>query len=333
MKSPTVSVIVPSFNRAHYLPGALASLTSQQTHGEFTYEVVVVDNASTDNTREVVEAFSETSSVTVRYLHEEKPGDAPPRNCGIRESSGDWLAFFDDDQFATESWLAELLRVATVRSAKIVGGPVHLDLDDDTARMLAASCRMTLREMKPYDVVQPYEPNVIPGTGNMLVHRSVFDDVGMFDETMAEAGSDWRLVNLAREQGISPWYAPEAVIRHRVEPERMTREYFRWDSLNGGVTVAREHHRSRGTAGVLFGAFARLGRAAILSPRILFDAIRKAPIGVAESHMMWWRTVAYIREVISLVAPKLFPQDAFHRLVEFRTGRLVEADSVQGHLS
>lgn len=324
MNLPSVSVIVPSFNRAHYLPGALASLTSQRTHGEFEYEVIIVDNASSDDTRGVVEEFAAKSLIPVRYLYETKPGDAPPRNCGIRESSGDWLAFFDDDQFATEHWLAELLRVATVRNARIVGGPVHLDLDEDTARMLSASCRMTLREMKPYDIVQPYEPRVIPGTGNMLVQRSVFDEVGLFDETMAEAGSDWRLVNLAREKGIDPWYAPDAVIRHRVEPERMTREYFRWDSLNGGVTVAREHCRSRGAGGLLIGALARLARVALMSPRILFDGMRNTSVGVAESHMMWWRTEAYVREAVSLAAPKLFPQDAFHRLVEFRTGRLVE---------
>ena len=93
-----ISVIVPSYNRAYYLGGALKSLTTQETDDRIDYEVVIVDNASKDDTREVVESFAVTCDVPVRYLYEEKPGDAPPRNKGIRESDGQWLAFFDDDQ-------------------------------------------------------------------------------------------------------------------------------------------------------------------------------------------------------------------------------------------
>ena len=131
----------------------------------------------------------------VRYLHETKPGDAPPRNKGIRESSGKWLAFFDDDQFAESHWLLNMLDVAEERNTRVVGGPVNLDLEQDIVVQLSDACRSTLREMKPYDKDQPYESHVIPGTGNMMVARSVFDEVGLFAEDIKEGGSDWKLVN------------------------------------------------------------------------------------------------------------------------------------------
>ncbi|MDA1015648.1 MAG: glycosyltransferase family A protein [Planctomycetota bacterium] len=304
------------------MPGALESLACQQTHDEFTYDVFVVDNASTDDTLAVVETFAETSPIPVHYCYEAKPGDAPPRNHGIKHSTSPWLAFFDDDQFATPLWLAELLRVAIVRNARIVGGPVHLDLPDEIAAGLSRSCRRTLREMKPYDSARTYDAADIPGTGNMLVHRSVFDDVGSFDESMQAGGSDWRLVNSARRRGIEPWYAPDAVIRHRVEDDRMTRSYFRWDSLNGGATVAREHHHTRGLAGLAVGCAARLARLGCYLPRLVWDRLRPPQVGVAESRMMAWRTEAYLREAISLVAPRLCPQRGFHRMIEFRAGRM-----------
>lgn len=320
-----VSIIMPTFNRSHYLLGALESLACQETHGEFTYDIVVVDNASEDDTRAMVESFAATSAIPVHYCFEANPGDAPPRNHGIKHSTSPWLAFFDDDQFATPSWLAELLRVAIVRDARVVGGPVHLDLPKEVSAGLSRSCRMTLREMTPYEITQAYEPNVIPGTGNMLVHRSVFDEVGLFDESMSEGGSDWKLVTLARQRGFKPWFAPAAIIRHRVEKERLSPAYFHWDSLNGGATLARAHHLSSGVLGLGLGCAARLARLGMCLPRLLLDRLRPPRVGVAESRMMAWRTEAYLRESISIAAPRLFPQHGFHRLIEFRAGRLVEA--------
>lgn len=322
-KQTSISILVPSFNRAHYLNGALETLTQQETDGRFSYEVVVIDNASRDNTRDVVEAFAATSAVSVRYLFEPLPGDAPPRNKGIEGTTSEWLAFFDDDQFAESCWLLNLLDTAQAQKTRIVGGPVHLDLDPAICEQLSDACRSTLREMKPYAQDQPYAPDVIPGTGNMMVHRSLFDDVGLFAVDIKEGGSDWKLVEDARNVGDVPWFSFGADIRHRVEENRMTPAYFRWDSQNGGVSAADVDYRKLGLAGVLAKAAARLVRVAPRIPLLVLDAIRPPKYGSSQSQMMWWRTAGYIRRAITLSAPKAFPQKAFHEYVDFRTGRIV----------
>lgn len=318
-----ISVVVASFNRAHYLHGALQTLTAQQTDGRFTYEVLIVDNASTDNTREVVTQFAATSSIRVRYLRESKPGDAPPRNTGIRESDGDWLAFFDDDQFAEPRWLLNLLTAAEQHQTRLVGGPVCLDLDESICHQLSAACRSTLREMRPYTADQPYAPDVIPGTGNMLVARSVFDQVGLFDEDIKEGGSDWKLVNDARRAGVEPWFAAQAKIRHRVEGNRTTPAYFRWDAQNGGVSQADFDHRRHGLTGLLLRAAVRSVRGALHVPGHLWSAVVRPAHGSAQSSMIWWRTAGYLRRCLTIAAPTLCPQRRFHDYVDFRTGRIV----------
>ena len=318
-----ISVIVPSYNRSYYLTGALETLTAQETDDRFDYEVVIVDNASTDNTREVVETFAASSEVPVRYLHETKPGDAPPRNKGIRESDGQWLAFFDDDQFAEPRWLLNLLDAALQHKTMLVGGPVQLDLADDIIAQLSPACRSTLREMKPYPTDQPYEVSVIPGTGNMLVSRELFNLIGLFVEDIKEGGSDWQLVHDARAAGVTPWYASRATIRHRVEENRMTPAYFCWDAQNGGVSQADADYRRTGTAGLLLRCAARMLRAIFHIPMRILTAITPPRYGSAQCNMIVWRTNGYVRRAVTLLAPKLIPQKRFHEYVDFRSGRVV----------
>ncbi len=318
-----ISIVIPSFNRAYYLDGALESLTQQETDDRFDYEVVIVDNASKDNTQEVVENFAATSPVTVRYLHETKPGDAPPRNKGIRESDGDWLAFFDDDQFAEPRWLLNMLDAAESHNTTVVGGPVHLDLPDDVIAQLSNACKSTLREMKPYRTDQPYDVNVVPGTGNMMVARSLFDEIGLFEEDIKEGGSDWKLVEDARAHGVIPWYASKAKIRHRVEENRMTPAYFCWDSRNGGVSQADVDYRKHGVFGLMARCAARIARSLLFLPQRILAAIAPPKHGSAQSSMNWWRTEGYIRRALTLLAPTFFPQKRFHEYVDFRSGRVV----------
>lgn len=318
-----ISIIIPSFNRADYLDGALETLTQQETDGRFDYEVVIVDNASKDNTQKVVEAFAETSPVTVRYLHESKPGDAPPRNKGIRESDGEWLAFFDDDQFAERRWLLNMLDAAEGHETQVVGGPVHLNLEDNVIAQLSPACKSTLREMKPYRDDQPYETHVIPGTGNMMVARSLFDKIGLFEEDIKEGGSDWKLIEDARAHGVTPWYASKAKIRHRVEENRMTPAYFCWDSRNGGVSQADVDYRKHGVAGLMARCAARVARSSLFLPQRLLTAVKPPKYGSAQSSMNWWRTEGYLRRTLTLLAPKFFPQKRFHEYVDFRSGRVV----------
>ena len=100
MTTPDISTIVCTYNRADMLRSALASLYDLATDGEFTYEIVVIDNASTDATPAAIAAAAAESSAPLRGVHEPQKGVVAARNRGIREARGRWIAFFDDDQLA-----------------------------------------------------------------------------------------------------------------------------------------------------------------------------------------------------------------------------------------
>lgn len=89
-----VSVIIPTYNRAHYVSQAIDSVLAQ-THEDF--EILIVDDGSTDNTREIVSRHIEACGDKIRYFHKENGGCASARNAGLKTATGDFIAFLDSD--------------------------------------------------------------------------------------------------------------------------------------------------------------------------------------------------------------------------------------------
>ena len=320
---PLISVIVPTFNREEWIGEAVRSLNNQQTRSEFEIEVIVVDNDSNDETRHVVEQLASGKDVTIRYVHQSKPGDAPTRNAGINEASGEWLAFFDDDQLADPNWIWELYQTARQKRARIVGGPVHLDLTDQQLSQLGKVCRHSLRETRLYSHVRRYREQDLPGTGNALVAREVFKEVGTFDESMTHGGSDSDFFLRARRHGYALWYSPNASIRHRIAPSRLTPAYFRWDALSGGAShKAHFDYQEKGMLGLLLGCGLRCAYQSVVNLPLLVIALLRNNRGqVLDRKTLVWRTEGYVRKTLAILAPNLFQQRAFFESLEFRKGR------------
>ncbi|HEY8503179.1 MAG TPA: glycosyltransferase family A protein, partial [Gemmataceae bacterium] len=91
---PAVSIILPTYNRAKFLPQAFASIRSQQYTD---WELIVVDDGSTDDTRAVVQELSKDVPQPVRYVYQDNQGPAGARNKGLDLASGKYVAFFDSD--------------------------------------------------------------------------------------------------------------------------------------------------------------------------------------------------------------------------------------------
>jgi len=317
---PLISVIVATFNRAAWLREALATLVCQRTDGKFEFEVIVVDNASTDETREVVEGIE--SDVPVRYLHQSLPGDAPTRNFGVSEAGGSWLAFFDDDQFAPPDWLLQLYSATLETGALVVGGAVHLDLTDEQLRQLGRHCRCALRELKPYQRLHPVSGRMDMGCGNAIVAREVFDRIGAFDTSFVTGGSDTNFFIRARAAGFMPWYTPTAFIRHRVQASRLSQEYFRWDSLRSAENRATHDFNRSNRFGVLAIGMARVGLTLIVHvPLLVLGGLRRDSAEVLDRKTRLWRTEGYMRRALSCLAPRLFRQEKFFKSIEFQSGR------------
>ena len=123
---PTISVIIPTYNRKESLRNTLNSLAKQTCPGDY-FEVIVVDDGSTDGTQEIV---AETYPFTLRYFWQINQGDAEARNLGARQSQADILVFLDDDMWVDPGYLTYLIQAHDTCQNRIVVGTWHLWLED-----------------------------------------------------------------------------------------------------------------------------------------------------------------------------------------------------------
>ena len=117
-----VSIVIPTQNRAKELKVALPSLLGQG-YPTSKYEIIVVDNGSTDNTREITEQAASLNKNNIRYIYEPEPGRLFGRHRGASEAKGDIFVFVDDDIEAVNGWLSAIMAEFEYASVHIVGDP------------------------------------------------------------------------------------------------------------------------------------------------------------------------------------------------------------------
>ena len=232
---PAFSVVICTHNRAGYLAEAIRSV-QEQTLRPDRYEVIVVDNVSTDGTRQIVEALSATSRAPVRYLYEERLGSSAARNAGIAQAKGDLLAFMDDDAVATPGWLARLANVFEEDEGIVcVGGGIELLWDVPRPGWYPPRFEGYLGGTRRFGAVQrDLAADEFLPSGNLAVRRQAvmqLGDGGWFDPALGHQGSrlgaheDYWFSYQVRRYGRLV-YAPGALVRHHVPPERATRRYL-----------------------------------------------------------------------------------------------------------
>ncbi len=175
MRGGRVSVVIPTYNRAQFLPRALDSVL-RQSAAELC-DIVVVDDGSTDDTADVVARHGGA----VRLLRQANAGAAAARNAGIRASDGEFVAFLDsDDEWAPDKIAAQIAALTTWPQAVFVAGAsVARYPDRDEPRVTDAV---------PHDVPADFAPALCAGnflfTPTVLVRRTALDAVGLFCPTL-----------------------------------------------------------------------------------------------------------------------------------------------------
>lgn len=171
-----VSVIMPAYNYANYLPEAIQSVLNQ-TFRDF--QLLIVDDGSTDNTREVVRRFLHNPKV--RYVYQENRGLAATRNTGVKSTHGEVVAFLDAD----DVWLEQKLqKQVEVMDSKPEVGLVYTDVHFIDGQGKILTDRQWARRRKKTMFEDLLFSNVITGSGSSsVVRRECFDKVGSFDES------------------------------------------------------------------------------------------------------------------------------------------------------
>jgi glycosyltransferase involved in cell wall biosynthesis len=241
-----ISVIVCTYNRSHSLKVTLASLQRMHVPADLAWELVVIDNNSSDDTEEVVREYQRTAPFAVRYFFESTQGHSQARNRGIVEAQGVVLAFTDDDVIVDSYWLAELKQSYDQLHCLGVGGKI--------VPVWSSERPAWLREDGPYPLMRAivsFDPGedvsvlkTPPFGANMSFRRSAFERYGLFRTDLGRRGTrlmgseDTEFGRRLLSSNERLIYNSRAIVHHPVEQERLTRGYFqRWYFEYGRASI------------------------------------------------------------------------------------------------
>ncbi|MDQ3754831.1 MAG: glycosyltransferase family 2 protein [Acidobacteriota bacterium] len=256
--NPDVTIVISTYNRAAELRPALDSVLAQQTGG-VCYEVIVVDNNSTDDTRQVVESLIATAPVPLRYVFEGRPGIPHGRNAGIEAARASIIAFTDDDNRVAPDWVQQIKRALDAHpEVDYVGGRVLPEWSDEPPSWLTPAhwSPLALTDYGDASFYSNASNPVCLITANLALRRSLFDRIGFFAPRMLRC-SDHELQLRAWRAGRQGMYVPQIVVIADVQPERLTEAYHRrWHRNHGkysalmqysehlGIEIAAAHEES-----------------------------------------------------------------------------------------
>ena len=283
---PLISVVVCTYNRAALLQAALESLCSQ-TADRSAFEVIVVDNNSSDTTRSIVNGFMQYNNI--RMVSESRQGLSHARNRGWREARGSYVAYIDDDARAPETWISCALERISISRPAVFGGPYYPFYTTKKPRWFKdayASQSMGEQAMKIAG----------PGLsgGNMFIKRELLERTGGFDPGLGMVagkqgyGEETALLkHISEAMPDQPvYYDPQIFVYHLVKPCRMT---LRWNLVHfflsgryalralqtdGMTAPARKSIILRDMCSVLFDLCADILRALFFRNRTGYPLIR-----------------------------------------------------------
>lgn len=242
-----ISLVIATYNRAEQLMTTLVSVAAQSLAPE-AWECVVVDNNSTDATRERVAAFGACHpELHIRYIFEREQGLSAARNAGIAASQGDIIAFVDDDERIIPDFLGAYVDLFDSHpEAMAAGGCIIAEYPTGRPRWMSRFTEQPIANPMNYGAtVRVFPKGKIPGGGNMAFRREALVRVGIFDTSLGRTGKsliggeESDLFERMAAVGIRPYYVPRAVMYHIIPAEKLTREYFLRLCYNTGVSQRR----------------------------------------------------------------------------------------------
>ncbi len=231
MARPDISICICTYSRAESLAQTLRSLTEMSAPKSVNWEILVIDNNSSDHTKKIC---SETSSaLPLKYYFEPIQGLSSARNRGIAECSSNFLVFTDDDMDVSQDWLNAYLRASErFPEAEYFGGKIVPIWNNARPRWLKDDALPLLTGLfgnydlgestRAYDAADP-----LPFGGNFAVKRTLFESVGYFHVGLGVKGSvpgrgeETDYLMRARALGAGGVYVGEAACYHRLQREKL----------------------------------------------------------------------------------------------------------------
>src|SRR5215467_1277817 len=246
------SIVIPTYNRCKDLAETLKSLKGIST--KRSWEVLVVDNNSTDNTKSVVLDSAKSFPADLRYVFEREQGRCAALNAGIARSRGEIVLTTDDDVRVAPDWPDQALRALDVLMCDFVGGRVFPIWQkrrpawvSESPSKLWAVLALLDYGTEPIEFGQKYVPLGV----NMAFRRRCFEVAGLWDNRLGRKkgtllGQEVREWSVrARRAGLMGFYLPQLVINHSIPSSRLNKKYFRRWYYWHGISRALLYHQSR----------------------------------------------------------------------------------------
>jgi glucosyl-dolichyl phosphate glucuronosyltransferase len=221
----TVSIIICTRNRAQSLRATLLAIGHAYVPPQWDVELLVVDNGSTDCTREVIEEVR-LANLQLRYISEPTPGQSHARNTGLAQSTGEVILFTDDDVRVPSNWIEGMCRPILDNASDAVAGGVVFP-----AEIAAALSRPPFSSRKSWfastEELDRKAPNRMVGA-NMAFHRRILDKVPSFDIELGPGALGFADETLFSKQLLAAGYrlvgAPDVAAEHHFDLKRITKD-------------------------------------------------------------------------------------------------------------
>lgn len=282
------TVIICTYNRAGNLSTCIEKLARQTDVGSIEWEVLIVDNNSSDATRETVGQLASVGYPKIRYAFESEQGLNYARNRGVRDSAGKYFCFIDDDILVGPHWLHSVYDALKRNDADALGGRIHLDPSLTLPKWIQPDMYGFLGYQDFGD--KPFQMDGIkryPFGGNMAFNRRVVEKIGYFNPKLGRKGAGRKRGELFKgaetdfshrltAAGGRIFYEPRAIVYHQILPFQLRKKYFRTIHYNAGYQKAyfdgSEFRRK--LFGIPLFMFVHLARAV---GRYLFHVATKGP--------------------------------------------------------
>ena len=229
-----LSIVICSYNRASYIGDALTSLYKQSS-GLASFEAIIVDNNSTDNTSEVFQNWRDTHPLgNFTYTTEKQQGASYARNTGSKLANGAWLCFMDDDAVATEHYVQNIIRHIQDQPFVVgFGGRIIPKYIPSEPNWMSHYVSSLVGNFDYAPVACAFENGKYPLESNMIVKKDVYEQIGGFNTSLPGVVGTLRIGGEGKELfykimslGHKIYYDPSICVYHVVEVKKLTSEYM-----------------------------------------------------------------------------------------------------------
>ncbi len=245
-----LSIVICTYNRAQLLKETIKSILLLEKDARFSYELIIIDNNSTDHTKDTVDSFQNKFNGSLHYIKENRQGKSYALNTAIKASQGDILIFTDDDVLLDPLWLKATYDCFLTHRCDGMGGRVLPIYTSETPQWIKSRATQLSGSIVIYDQgedLKLYKKNMNPFIGaNFAFRKEMFNEFGDFKVdigpgTRIIVGEDTEFVERLIDNNKKLIYNPQALVHHPIDIKRLNlRHIAKWNMALGRFDALRE---------------------------------------------------------------------------------------------